>query len=115
MEKPSQSLSQTISYLKHCSSQLMTNQALSPTSLSAQRVHEIASIEYLELEHAAKQVTSIQKELFRAILALENDDKAVVKEALSTAIHQINRELTVPAFKVDNKIDQVACDPALAG
>ncbi len=93
----------------------MTNQALSPASLSAQRVHEIASIEYLELEHAAKQITSIQKELFRAILALENDDKTVVKEALSAAIHQINSELTVPASKADNKIDKVACDPALAG
>lgn len=115
MEQPSQSLSQTISYLKHCSSQLMTNRAISPASISAQRIHEIASIEYLELEHASKQITSIQKELFRAILALENDDKAVVKAALSAAIHQLNSDLTIPTSKAEQKVEQVACDPALAG
>ncbi|MCG7588387.1 hypothetical protein [Photobacterium sp. OFAV2-7] len=115
MEKPPISLSQTITYLKHCSSQLMTNRAISPASLSVQRIHEIASIEYLELDRASKQVTSIQKDLFRAIHALDGDDKAAVREALLDIIYQLNSEILVPASKDENKVDKLACDPALAG
>ncbi|MCW8329422.1 hypothetical protein MD588_11445 [Photobacterium sp. SDRW27] len=115
MEQPSQSLSQSISYLKHCSSQLMTNRAVSPINISAQRIHEIASIEYLELEHASKQVSRIQKDLFRALLALDGDDKTIIKEALTAAIHRLNSELTVPTLDTNRKLDKVACDPALAG
>lgn len=115
MEQPSQSLSQSISYLKHCSSQLMTNRAISPLNTSTQRIQKIASIEYLELEHAAKQVTHIQKDLFRALIALESDDKVVIKAALTAAIHRLNSELAVPTVTIDRKVDQVACDPALAG
>ncbi|WP_299013235.1 hypothetical protein [uncultured Photobacterium sp.] len=119
MEQPSQSLSQSISYLKHCSSQLMTNRDLSNLNASAQRIHEIASIEYLELEQASKQATRIQKELFRAVHALESDDKAIVKDALLTALQCLNNEVTIPQPTDEElheaKIAKVACDPALAG
>ncbi|ELR65779.1 hypothetical protein C942_00865 [Photobacterium marinum] len=119
MEQPSHSLSQSISYLKHCSSQLMTNRDLSNPNVSAQRIHEIASVEYLELEQASKQAAQIQKELFRAIHALDGDDKAAVKGALMNALQCLNNETTIPAPTEDElheaKIAQVACDPALAG
>lgn len=114
MEQPSQSLAQSISYLKHCSSQLMTNQAISPLNASVQRIHEIASIEYLELEHVSKQISCIQKDLFRALIALENDDKAIIKEALTSAIHRLNSDLSVPAIEIQQHINETASDPALA-
>lgn len=115
MEQPSQSLAQSISYLKHCSSQLMTSHTVSPLNISAQRIHEIASIEFLELEHASKQVNCIQKDLFRALIALENNEPDTLKDALTSAIHRVNSDLNIPTVKAKEHIEELACDPALAG
>ncbi|PSW20239.1 hypothetical protein C9I98_09295 [Photobacterium sanctipauli] len=96
MEQPSKSLSQSVSYLKHCTSQLVANRVSMPSNIMNKRVNEIASIEYLELEHAEEQIVTMQKALFRALHALDANNNSEVKESLVQAIHLLNSELRIP-------------------
>ena len=118
MEHPSQSLTQTLTYLRQCTSQLMSTHSATPDQLSLQRVTKIASIEAIELEHASKLINGIQKDLCRALQALENDQTDVAHAALRTAMSQLNHEnkqriqTTYSPLEAQHALGN---DPALAG
>ncbi|PSU36143.1 hypothetical protein [Photobacterium lutimaris] len=119
MDKASQSLSQTLSYLKLCSSQIIAQQLSVSSAGSAKQVNDLISLGSIELDYATKQVTELQKTLFRALHALEAGQTEVVHNALIEGIEQINHELTVPKKKhptIHSKaINEAAADPVLAG
>ena len=87
MKHTSQSLSQTISSLKHYTSQMPS-----------------------ELEQASRQISLVQEELNRALVALENNDNVLVKKALLSAIYKIDSSIQHPS---QPKFEP--CEPALAG
>ena len=118
MEHLSQSLTQTMTYIKQCTSQLMATQGVVPNQVSMQRVTKIASIEAIELEHAAKQINGIQKELLRAMQALETNQVDVAHAALRNAMVQLNHEnqhQTAFHYSPLDAQHALARDPALAG
>ena len=118
MDKPSQSLTQTLSYLKLCTSQIISSQLSVSQPGSVKHINDLISLESIELEHANEQVIELQKMLFRALHALEAGQTDVVHNALIEGIMQINHELTVPKKKhlaqTKNNEDALS-DPALAG
>ncbi|PSW05337.1 hypothetical protein [Photobacterium lipolyticum] len=87
MKQTSQSLSQTISSLKHHTSQMPS-----------------------ELERASQQIGLIQEELNCALVALENNDNVLVKKALLSAIYEIDSNIQRPS-----QLKFEPCEPALAG
>ncbi|WEM45760.1 hypothetical protein PTW35_22060 (plasmid) [Photobacterium sp. DA100] len=118
MDKPSQSLTQTLSYLKLCTSQIISSQLSVSQAGSAKHINDLISLESIELDHANEQVTELQKTLFRALHALEAGQSAMVHDALIDAIEQINHELTVPKKKgLSNACvgNEELSDPALVG
>lgn len=118
MDKTAQSLSQTLSYLKLCSSQIISNQLSVSSSGSAKQVNDLISLGSIELDHANKQVEELQKTLFRALHALEAGQTDVVHNALIEGIKQINTELTVPKKRLithSKQKDEVISDHVLAG
>ncbi|MDX1302799.1 hypothetical protein [Photobacterium sp.] len=87
MNKTSQSLSQTISSLTHYTSQMPS-----------------------ELEQASQQISLVQEELTRALVALENNDNVSVKKALLSAIDEIDGSIQRPS-----QLKFEPSEPALAG
>ncbi|KHT65318.1 hypothetical protein RJ45_01635 [Photobacterium gaetbulicola] len=118
MDKPSQSLTQTLSYLKLCTSQIISSQLSVSHSGSAKHINDLISLESIELDHANEQVTELQKTLFRALHSIEAGQSDVVHDALVDALRQINHELTVPKKKCSSKVslsNEKLSDPALVG
>ncbi|MGF1701179.1 hypothetical protein L4D09_12855 [Photobacterium makurazakiensis] len=115
MEQPSKSLSQTISYLKHCTTQLVVNRVAIPSEIINKRTNEIASIEYLELEQAGEQIVQLQKTLFRALHALDAKENEDVKESLIHAIKMVNSDLSIPVSKSTKQVKNALSEPSLAG
>ncbi|MDV5167533.1 hypothetical protein [Photobacterium rosenbergii] len=118
MDKPSQSLTQTLSYLKLCTSQIISSQLSVTQPSSARHINDLISLESIELDHANEQVIELQKVLFRALHALEAGQTDIVHNALIEGIKQINHELTVPKKKhlaQTSGKEEILSDPALAG
>ena len=118
MDKPSQSLTQSLSYLKLCTSQVIASQLSAPKPGSAKHLNDLISLESIELDNANEQVLELQKTLFRALHALEAGQTDNVHDALIDGISLINHELTVPNKKNISQPkteDEVLSDPALAG
>ncbi|MBC7006523.1 hypothetical protein BIZ37_28615 [Photobacterium sp. BZF1] len=118
MDKPSQSLTQSLSYLKLCTSQVIASQLSAPKPGSAKHLNDLISLEAIELDNANEQILELQKTLFRALHALEAGQSDNVHDALIDGIALINHELTVPNKKnisQPKSEDEVLSDPALAG
>ncbi|KLV05367.1 hypothetical protein ABT56_11640 [Photobacterium aquae] len=116
MKHASQSLTQTISYLKHCNSQLMTNRTALPTQVANQLINEIISIQAIELEHANEQITQLQRELRAVLLTLEAAANEEAHGVLATAMRRINHELNITPFSPSKLVVKNAkSDPVLAG
>lgn len=119
MEHASRSLSQTLTYLKHCNSQLMANRAVMPNAVTIQRFNQIISIESIELEHANKQLSHIQKALLRALHAIDTDNTETVHQSLLDAIELLNSNVNIASQRqkllTEERIQKVVSEPALAG
>ncbi|MGF1723645.1 hypothetical protein [Photobacterium nomapromontoriensis] len=119
MEHASRSLSQTLTYLKHCNSQLMANRAVVPNAVTIQRFNQIISIESIELEHANKQLSHIQKMLFRALCAVDAGNTETVHQSLLDAIELLNSNVDIASqrqkIRTEERMQQGVSEPALAG